>query len=60
MLPYTPESAIKWNASIEKPSDAAAGSQKPSSGSTGYGDTIPWTSGTGYGDTILWTGGTAR
>lgn len=22
MLPYTPESAIKWNASIEKPSDA--------------------------------------
>ena len=55
MLPYTPESAIKWNASIEKPSDAAAGSQNPSSGSTGYGDTIPWTDGTGYGDTASWT-----
>lgn len=45
MLPYTPESAIKWNASIEKPSDAAAGSQNPPSGSVGYGDTIPWTDG---------------
>lgn len=45
MLPYTPESAIKWNASIEKPSDAAAGSQNPPSASVGYGDTIPWTDG---------------